>query len=260
MPEFTENARLVFVGTGGGGSMVATQTLVTAGTYIEIGQAKFYIDPGPGAVLRSRQLGLKLEDLDALFLTHSHLDHVHDFSPLVEAATNLDDQKVTTKLTIFTPQDYLSENPIKEFLKKKIKKTIIVQPEATYHLNQVTIISTKKLIEKPKYKNNLPEVYGYWFKSGKIDLGFWSQSQYQKNITHGFKPKILIMDFWLDEGEPWQDQINIIKEIKPQLIILRHFILSLAKANRLDKIKQRMQQETGIKVKIAKEGEIYVVN
>lgn len=250
MPKHFE---IIFVGTGGGGGMVATQKLATAGTYLEADGLKIYIDPGPGAVLRARQLGIKLEELDAILLTHRHLDHAHDIVPMLEAWLDLDNPKNIGEKKLYLPTDYLDEYQLQEFSRKKIKEIIILSSQTRYKLKNLTITTSKALIEKPHHINNLPQVFAFHIQGEKIDIGFWSQSRYVKGITDGFKPKILIFDF-INDSEPYlSEQANIIKNINPELVILRHFILPMYD-KQVSKLADLMQGLTNIKTIIAPEG------
>jgi len=49
------------------------------------GKSRLLIDCGGGTFLRFSQSGAKLEDLDAILLTHSHIDHVNDLSAFIKA-------------------------------------------------------------------------------------------------------------------------------------------------------------------------------
>jgi len=51
-------------------------------TLVEAGGKKFIFDAGRGAMQRLHQLGIPFGDIDAMFLTHHHSDHVVGFSDL----------------------------------------------------------------------------------------------------------------------------------------------------------------------------------
>lgn len=246
--------KIHFVGTGGGGSMVATQRLSTAGTYLEIADKKFYIDPGPSAVYKARQNNIKLEHLDAILITHRHLDHISDLLPMIEAWINLTDKKNTGKKWLFIPKDYFDEHKFADFTLAKIRKLVKVEPNTVYQIGDVSIETTTRLIEKPIYKKNMPEVYGYRFSRGIIDIGFLPQAQYDTKLVENFKPKLLVLDFWSIKSGPLGNQIRLIKKIKPEKLIIRHFTYPMFQFG-LDKISQIVQKQTSIPTFIAKEGE-----
>ncbi|MDH5678902.1 MAG: MBL fold metallo-hydrolase [Nitrospinota bacterium] len=49
--------------------------------FLRAGTSRIIIDPGPGAVHRIAQRGLDAMDVDAIFLSHHHLDHSADVAP-----------------------------------------------------------------------------------------------------------------------------------------------------------------------------------
>lgn len=48
-------------------------------------KARLLIDTGSGSMLRFEQSGAKLEDLEAIVLTHLHIDHVVDLPSYIKA-------------------------------------------------------------------------------------------------------------------------------------------------------------------------------
>ncbi len=75
---------ITFLGTGGGRFATIYQTRSTGGIFLD-GTRRMHIDPGPGTLLRMKQLGIKPTDLDAVFISHSHPDHYTDAEVLIEA-------------------------------------------------------------------------------------------------------------------------------------------------------------------------------
>ncbi|TAM76665.1 MBL fold metallo-hydrolase [bacterium] len=83
-------SRIVFLGTGGARFVVAKQLRASGGIWLELGTTRIHIDPGPGALVRalSHQPPLDPPRLDALVLSHKHLDHSCDVNVMVEAMTH----------------------------------------------------------------------------------------------------------------------------------------------------------------------------
>ena len=72
-----DSDQIVFVGTGGGRMTTAFQARATGGLWVCLDGVWVCVDPGPGALAhaRGRALGLDPSVLDAIVLTHKHLDH-----------------------------------------------------------------------------------------------------------------------------------------------------------------------------------------
>lgn len=84
-PPGPDGTRISFLGTGGNPEAVFTQQPCTAGFVLEAGGARVYVDPGPGAVLRARQMNIDLGTMDAVYVSHGHLDHYGGTESVVEA-------------------------------------------------------------------------------------------------------------------------------------------------------------------------------
>jgi phosphoribosyl 1,2-cyclic phosphodiesterase len=82
--EPAQRREIVFVGTGGSPINLMRQARATGGFFIELPEVRMYVDPGPGALSHARALGLPLEDLDAVYVSHGHTDHYTDAGAVVE--------------------------------------------------------------------------------------------------------------------------------------------------------------------------------
>lgn len=68
----------------GSGSIVPTQQRFGTAIYVEVGGSRILLDCGPGTLEKMRRSSLSPFDLDAVCLTHFHIDHVSDLTPLIK--------------------------------------------------------------------------------------------------------------------------------------------------------------------------------
>lgn len=74
--------RLTLLGTGT--SQVSTGR-VSASNHIEIGSRKILVDCGCGALYRLSQSGGSVKDIDVIFISHYHVDHISEICPILWA-------------------------------------------------------------------------------------------------------------------------------------------------------------------------------
>src|SRR5438105_11894948 len=101
--------RLTFMGTAGARFMVAKQVAASGGLFLEDGNTRISLDPGPGAVVQYAQHKIDLTTLDAIVISHRHLDHSGDVNVMIEAMT---DGGFSHRGTMFCPSDALDEDPV----------------------------------------------------------------------------------------------------------------------------------------------------
>ena len=76
-----------FLGTGGARFVVARQIRASGGIWLRFGETQIHVDPGPGALVRALSAVPPCEppQLDAIVLSHKHLDHSGDVNVMIEA-------------------------------------------------------------------------------------------------------------------------------------------------------------------------------
>ena len=79
---------IVFLGTGGGRFVLVKQLRWTGGFRINSPSANIHVDPGPGALTHSHSLKQDPLKLDAIIVTHYHIDHCSDAAVLIEGMTD----------------------------------------------------------------------------------------------------------------------------------------------------------------------------
>src|SRR5579883_2357086 len=78
---------ILFLGTGGARFVVARQFRASGGMWMRFGETQIHVDPGPGALVRALSHVPPCEParLDAIVLSHKHLDHSGDVNVMIEA-------------------------------------------------------------------------------------------------------------------------------------------------------------------------------
>jgi len=78
-----------FLGTGGARVVVTKQIRSSGGIWLFLNNTNILIDPGPGSLVKSLSSRPKLDPskLDAIILSHKHLDHSGDVNIMMEAMT-----------------------------------------------------------------------------------------------------------------------------------------------------------------------------
>src|SRR2546430_12568085 len=88
-PKFRDSAmKLTFMGTAGARFMVAKQLAASGGIYLEEGDTRLAMDPGPGAVVQYAKRKVDLGKLTGILLSHKHLDHSCDVNVMIEGMTD----------------------------------------------------------------------------------------------------------------------------------------------------------------------------
>ncbi|TMC00801.1 MAG: MBL fold metallo-hydrolase [Chloroflexi bacterium] len=125
--------KVTFMGTAGARFMVAKQLAASGGLYIEEGGARVSLDPGPGAVVQYAKRKVDLTKLDAIVISHRHLDHCGDVNVMVEAMT---DGGFRHRGRLFCPPDALDDDPVVlKYLRHFPEEVVRLQPETKYTVN-----------------------------------------------------------------------------------------------------------------------------
>lgn len=93
------NDRLVLLGTKGGPSIRMIERMPTS-SLLEIGGKKIVVDCGLGVTRGVVAAGVQLADIDSIFITHLHSDHVIELGPLLHTAWT---SGLRTEIDVFGP-------------------------------------------------------------------------------------------------------------------------------------------------------------
>jgi phosphoribosyl 1,2-cyclic phosphodiesterase len=239
--------KLTFMGTAGARFMVAKQLAASGGLYIEEGNTRISLDPGPGAIVQYAKRKVDLTKLDAIVVSHRHLDHSNDVNVMIEAMT---DGGFRHRGRLFCPSDALDGDPVVlKYIRHFPQEIVVLEPETEYTVGEVTFTTT------PRHVHQV-ETYGFRFGNR---LGWVTDSAYYDGIAEQHKADVMVIHLVLMEcraGLPHlclDDAERIIREAKPRLAILTHYGMTVWRAHPWE-LAADLTQRIGTEVKAARDG------
>ena len=235
------------MGTAGARFMVAKQVAASGGLFIEEGAAKISLDPGPGAIVQYAQRGVDLTTLDAIVISHRHLDHVGDVNVMIEAMT---DGGFQHRGRLFCPSDALDDDPVVlKYLRRFPEEIVRLAPLTDYGVNGLSFTTSGRHVHQS-------ETYGFRFGHR---LGWVTDSAYYDGIAEQHKADVMLIHTVLLHCRPElphlcvADAERIIREARPKLAFLTHYGMTVWRANP-EHLAADMTQRVGSEVRAARDG------
>lgn len=205
----------------------------SGGMWIRINGKNIVIDPGPGALVKICEMLPYLDPtkIDAIILTHRHLDHSNDLNVLVESMTF---GGRTTRGTMILPEDSLVEDNslLLEHLRGHVERLETWKEEKIFDLNGNIRIKGTKL------KHHGVDCFGFTMESGVTPpVGVISDTRLQDDwIRHFSDCEILIANITLRNQIERIDHLSmdevpyILSKLKPSLMLITHMGTSILEA------------------------------
>jgi len=230
--------------------VVLNQLRKSGGFWLKLDNVNILQDPGPGSLVMVHQLRLKPRNLDAIILSHRHIDHSNDINVMTEAMTMGGFQP---RGRLIVPSDCLNSDPVVlQYVRPFVEITEIKKGM------EITIRDIK--IEFPIQNMHPVETYGaiYTFSSGR--LGYIPDTEYFPEIAGAYKGvDFLIINVVRMKKDKrirhlnMDDAAGLINEIRPKKTILTHFGLQVLKASPERQAKD-ISEKTGVEVIAAYDG------
>lgn len=241
-----------FLGTAGARFVMIKQLRSSGGFWVSYKGTNVLIDPGPGSIVRCSTSKPRLDPskLDAIILTHRHLDHCGDINVMIEAMTEGGFKK---KGLVFCPQDALKGDPvIFKYLRGFPKKIEALKARRNYNVGEFKFQVSMR-------HDHRVETYGLKFRMNNKSIGILTDTRYFKGLKYFYKVDTLIIGVVFVQPRPEIDHLSVedakkmIKEIKPKKTILTHFGMSMLKA-RPDLIAEELSRKLKREVVAAYDG------
>lgn len=223
-----------FLGTAGARFVVAKQLRASGGTLISLNNKKIILDPGPGTIVRcakSKPL-VDVTQIEAIILSHLHIDHSNDINILIDAMTS---GGIKKRGVLFAPADALNGNNqvVLNYLRSYLNEIIILKENTTYNLGNGISFNTSVKHQHPV------ETYGIIFNLPGQKVSFMVDTKYFSELSNNYcNSDLLVMNvvFYQPIAHSTamhlsvEDVKNVLTEIKPAKIIMTHFGTTMLKA------------------------------
>ena len=243
---------LKFLGTAGARFVMIRQLRSSGGIWISVAGKNILIDPGPGSIVHCNKSRPRLDPsrLDAIILTHRHLDHSGDINVMIEAMTEGGFKK---KGILFSPADALDNDPvILKHAQNLLQKIEILKEKSTYKIGEFVFHTSMQHIHPV-------ETYGIKFKIDDTSIALLTDTKYFPELVNFYSTNILIISvvFYQPREEIQHlslfDAEQIIRQVNPKKAILTHFGMTMLKAKPY-LLARKLTDELGIEVVAAYDG------
>ena len=252
---------IVFLGTGGGRINLIKQVRATGGFRINSSSANIHVDPGPGALLKTHEFKQDALGLDAIIISHNHVDHSGDGQVMIEAMSHYALKKrgilIGSKYSLVGNE--VGDRVISKYHQKLAEQIYVAKYE---DIKKFATGKGEFEIEIKKAKHDEPSCFGFVLNIEEKKIGYSSDTEYFKGIEKEYDGCDYIIFNCLkprSDGIPdhlkTTDIIKILNDMdkKPTKVMLTHLGLKMIRAN--PKIEaERVEQETGVKTIAAEDG------
>jgi len=243
-----------FLGTGGARVVVSKQVRSSAGNWLCLSGVNLFLDPGPGALVKcwSSRPALDPATLEAIILSHRHLDHSGDMNALTEAMTEAGFKK---RGCVFLPLDALNEEPVLYgYLQNVVERVELLKTGKSYKIGDLVFTT-------PVGHLHPVETYGFIFHLPWGKIAWITDTLFFPELIEHYQSDLLILNVpRLEGGGPphiqhlcLADVELLIREIKPKAAILTHFGMTMLRARPWE-LAAQLSDHTGVKVIAARDG------
>ncbi|MCP4642999.1 MAG: MBL fold metallo-hydrolase [bacterium] len=220
----TENY-IRFLGTAGSRWVVSRQLRASGGIYLNLCGQQIVVDPGPGALVRCAQTQPPIEvaDLDALIVTHRHIDHCSDVTILLDGITG---GGLHRRGKLFAPASCLTDSDaIMMGYVRRFVDEVATQPESSYEVGDL------------RFRTSIPhnhgsDTYGLIFDVAGRELAFLVDTRFFPELIDAYAGvDTLVINATL-EKQPESTRIfhlgmddvrEIARGVRPRRLVLTHF-------------------------------------
>jgi phosphoribosyl 1,2-cyclic phosphodiesterase len=245
---------LKFLGTAGARFVVSTQLRHSGGLVWTLGGVRLWVDPGPGALVRALASRPRIDPakIDALAITHRHLDHAGDATAVAEAITG---GGFTRRGTLLAPRDALEDEPAVQRYAQGFFTRREVLAEGSRHE-----LAPGVVLETPLAHDHGVETYGYRLSAPGFSAAHVVDTAWLDRLPEAYAGvDLLVVNTTLVTRDPRllhlgaEDAERLVAAIRPRLAVLTHLGMKVLRAGP-ERIALGVSERTGVPTVAARDG------
>lgn len=255
----SETNYLKFLGTAGARFVVSKQLRASGGLWMCLDGVNFLVDPGPGSLVRCLNSKPKLDPatLEAILLSHRHIDHTNDVNIMIEAMTEGGTRR---RGKLFAPREALEKDPVVlHYVRDYLGEIHTLTEGGTYN------IAAGLRFQTPVAHRHGPETYGFLFHARHHRIAYITCTLFFPELERHYRGDVLIINTVRLKPEEKSDGENKIKHlslddartlilaVRPKTAILTHFGMTMIRAKPWE-LAAKLTEETGVEVIAASDG------
>jgi phosphoribosyl 1,2-cyclic phosphodiesterase len=247
---------VLFLGSGGARFVVARQLRASGGMWLRLGQTQIHVDPGPGALVRAltNVPPCNPRELDAIVLSHKHLDHASDVNAMVEAMTSGGFRR---RGTLLAPADAFDDEPvILPYVRRFVERFERLEASAgPYRIGGIELHTSIEHVHAVK-------TYGLLFAYEGLRVAYMPCGRFFDGLAPDYarlRPNVLIVNVLRHRDEmnvdhlTWEDARRLVADIRPQVAVFQHFGTKMLEADP-QRLAQELEDELGLRAIAAYDG------
>lgn len=223
---------------------------------MRFGETQIHVDPGPGALVRAlaHVPPCNPRDLDAIVLSHKHLDHSGDVNALVEAMTSGGFRR---RGALLAPADAFDVEPVVlPYVRRFVARIERLEPSSgPYVIGDVEIHTSVAHVHAVL-------TYGLHFSHGGLRVAYLPCGRFFDGLAADYarlSPDVLIVNVlrYRDEAKvdhlTWEGARAVVAGVRPKVAVFQHFGTKMLEADP-HRLAQEVEDELGLRAIAAYDG------
>ena len=235
---------------------MARQLRASGGMWLRLGTTQIHVDPGPGALVRalSHVPPCNPRELDAIVLSHKHLDHAGDVNAIIEAMTAGGFRR---RGALLCPPDAVESEPtVLPYAQKFVERIERLHAhDGPYHIGDVELRTSIEHI-------HAVQTFGLHFRHGDLRVSYLPCGRYFDGLAQDYaaaQPDVLVInvlryrDTMDADHLTWDGARSIVEAVRPKVAIFQHFGTKMLEQNPA-RLAQEIEDDFGIRAIAAYDG------